>query len=151
MAFVAMRGLVMEAYVSLEPSVLVLVGAITKNRLDSSASNSSGLQRFHGLGYSSPAHRMDAMHGLGLTNIWSEMAQLFGFVSRCYGGLDRGSLGFFTGRFLVEFYSSVDFVYRFAVISIFTRSVERTTLDEHMHGSCEPAVFSPSVINRFCR
>ena len=70
---------------------------------------------------------------------------------RSNGGIDRGALGFFTGRVLVEFYSSVDFVYRFAIISIFTRSVERTTLDEHMYGSCEPAVFSPSVINRFCR
>ena len=87
----------------------------------------------------------------GLFYIWSEMAQLFSFVVRSNGGLDRGSLGFFTGRVLVEFYSSVDFVYRFAVIPILTLTNKRTTLNEHMHGSREPVVLSPGVIDRFFR
>ena len=95
---------------------------------------------------------MDVGRCVGFANDRMEMASVPSSIVRSDSGVDRRSVGFFASRFLVEFYGGIDFVCRFAIVSIFTCAYQRTIFNESMHGTHKLAVLSSSLLGRiFCQ
>ena len=130
-----MGGLDVATLRHVEQAVLVYGVVRTKSRYVGSASHCCGLQRIHGLGYSSPAHRVDAKRSVDFKNVRVEMACLSGFIVRSGCGVDRRSLGFFTSRFLVEFHGGIDFVCRLAIFPVPSCAHQRAIFNECVHGT----------------
>ena len=130
-----MGGLDVATLRHVEQAIMVHEVARTKSLNAGSACHCCGLQRIHGLGYSSPAYRLDAGRSISFTNVWVEMACLSGSIVCSDCGVDRRSLGIFTSRFLVEFHGGVDFVCRFAIFSVPSCGHQRAIFNECVHGT----------------
>ena len=142
----------LAAFRQVEQGILVSCVASTAGVMVSSAFNCRCLQRIHGLGHSSTAHRVDVGRCVGFANDRMEMARVPSSIVRSDSGVDRRSVGFFASGLLVEFYGGIDFVCRFAIVSIFTYAYQRTIFNECVHGTHKLAVLSSSLLGRiFCQ
>ena len=80
------------------------------------------------------------------------MARVPSSIVRSDRGVGCRSVGFFAGRLLVELYGCFHFVCRFAIVSIFTCTYQRTIFNECVHGTYQLVVLSSSLLGRiFCQ